>query len=221
MNYTLTRSQRKTLSIIIRDGKVIVKAPMFLDQSQIDHFVASKEAWILGKLEVYERPGIDLSTDTHARIFGDIYELSIIKNKQFSVHMDSEDKHLIISKPESMSFDLANRKLEDLFKERLIMILEDYVPYYAARLQLKTPPIKVRRYKRIHGRCSSKGELAFNTYLFHESIDFIKYVILHECAHLIEFNHSAAFYALIEAHMPDYKRIIASSKLKDTLHQDQ
>ena len=33
----------------------------------------------------------------------------------------------------------------------------------------------------------------------------IEYVVLHELAHIRHHNHSAAFYALIEKYMPDYK----------------
>lgn len=32
------------------------------------------------------------------------------------------------------------------------------------------------------------------------------YIIIHELAHLVEFNHSAKFYKVIESVMPDYKK---------------
>lgn len=220
MNYTLTRSNRKTLSIIIRDGKVLVKAPYLVSQSTIDDFVVSKSDWIEKKLAVYEQPGIDLATQDYIRIWGKLYQVRLAEAKKFEVILNQDDQILNISAPSSMSLDLVQRKLEAYLKDELIKILDLEVVRYASLLQLKTPPYKVRRYKRLHGRCSSNGELAFNTHLYHESYEFIQYVVLHECAHLIEFNHSKAFYDIIERFMPNYKEIIASSKLKDNLHQD-
>ena len=47
MEYTLIRSDRKTVSIQIKpDGTVLVRAPRRMAQKQIDAFVTSKAAWI-------------------------------------------------------------------------------------------------------------------------------------------------------------------------------
>ena len=45
--YQLTRSKRKSLSIVIgRDGTVQVKAPNWLPKHQIDQFIQQKAGWI-------------------------------------------------------------------------------------------------------------------------------------------------------------------------------
>ena len=50
MNYTLTRSRRKTLAIHIKpDGAVEVRAPLRLAKSEIERFVTSKVVWIKKK----------------------------------------------------------------------------------------------------------------------------------------------------------------------------
>ncbi len=47
MDYTLIRSGRKTVSIQLRsDGTVIVRAPRYLSQREIQRFVDSKSGWI-------------------------------------------------------------------------------------------------------------------------------------------------------------------------------
>ncbi len=46
-NYTLIRSERKTIAVqITRDGQIIVRAPLRMAQRDIDRFVASKSDWI-------------------------------------------------------------------------------------------------------------------------------------------------------------------------------
>ena len=51
MEYTLIRSRRKTLSVEIKGGKVIVRAPERLAKARIDDFLESRRGWIEKKLE--------------------------------------------------------------------------------------------------------------------------------------------------------------------------
>jgi predicted metal-dependent hydrolase len=46
MDYTLTRSRRRTVAIYINNGGVEVRAPLEMQKRDIDKFVASKERWI-------------------------------------------------------------------------------------------------------------------------------------------------------------------------------
>ena len=57
--YTLIRARRKTLGLQIKDGKVIVRAPMRLPKATIDAFVAKHEDWIVKNL-AKERAGQSL-----------------------------------------------------------------------------------------------------------------------------------------------------------------
>lgn len=57
MDYTLIvqRSKRRTLSLsIAKDGKVLVKAPLFLKNEEIEPFVRKHEAWIAKQLFLWK-----------------------------------------------------------------------------------------------------------------------------------------------------------------------
>ena len=60
--YTLVRSSRKTISIVIKsDGEVEVRCPRRCSKREIDTFVASKEAWIRKHLEtITARPEVSV-----------------------------------------------------------------------------------------------------------------------------------------------------------------
>ena len=45
-NYELIRSDRKTLGLQVKDGRVIVRAPLRATVQQIERFVREHEAWI-------------------------------------------------------------------------------------------------------------------------------------------------------------------------------
>ena len=56
------------------------------------------------------------------------------------------------------------------------------------------------------GSCMpKKNQITLNSQLIHYQERFIDYVVIHEYAHLIQPNHSKAFYSIIEKYMPDYK----------------
>lgn len=50
MKYELIRSRRKTLSLQIKDGKLLVRAPLKTPIRQIESFISEHEAWIEKKL---------------------------------------------------------------------------------------------------------------------------------------------------------------------------
>ena len=60
--YTLVRSSRKTISIVIKaDGEVEVRCPRRCSEREIDTFVVSKEAWIRKHLEtIAARPEVSV-----------------------------------------------------------------------------------------------------------------------------------------------------------------
>lgn len=55
------------------------------------------------------------------------------------------------------------------------------------------------------GSCSRAGNVNLSTRLLFAPKSVQDYVILHELAHLVELNHSARFWALVEQYMPDYR----------------
>ena len=80
------------------------------------------------------------------------------------------------------------------------------VEYWCKRLGLKAGRVKITSAQTRWGSCSSKGNICFSYLLMRCPDEFIDYVALHEVAHLTHPNHGRGFYALIERHMPDYKR---------------
>jgi len=53
--YTLVRSKRKTLALQIKDGELIVRAPMRLSRDYIEDFVRRKEDWIAAHMELQQQ----------------------------------------------------------------------------------------------------------------------------------------------------------------------
>ena len=217
MNYKLKRSKRKTIGLYIRDGELLVRAPRFVPKYKIDLFVLEKQTWIQEKLEAYRQPGINFER-SYVYLFGEKIRLDIKQGSAWSMEID--DCIRVIARSNMGKLGIEKR-MEEYFKELLEKHIDKSLRQYSQALNIKTPSYIIRKYKRIHGRCLSNGELAFNTHLYEHSLEFIDYVVLHECAHLIEFNHSKRFYAIIEKHLPNFKEIIQKDKTLLSPHQDQ
>ena len=91
------------------------------------------------------------------------------------------------------------------------------VCFYADRMNVSYGRISIREQKTRWGSCSNAGNLNFNWRLIFAPPAVLDYVVVHELAHRKEMNHSAAFYAIVEQVLPDYR---SSQKwLRENGHQ--
>jgi len=76
--------------------------------------------------------------------------------------------------------------------------------HYAQSLGRSYARLSLRDTRSRWGSCSSKGTLMYSWRLVMAPPAVLNYVAAHECAHLVEMNHSAAFWAIVAELMPDY-----------------
>ena len=50
-------------------------------------------------------------------------------------------------------------------------------------------------------------KVTLNSELIYMDIKYLDYVIVHELSHFIHFDHSKAFWSLVEENCPNYKQI--------------
>ena len=79
------------------------------------------------------------------------------------------------------------------------------VRFFAALMGVTYGRITIRNQTGRWGSCSSTGNLNFNCLLMLAPEEVRDYVIVHELAHRKEMNHSSAFWAQVEAVLPDYR----------------
>lgn len=68
--------------------------------------------------------------------------------------------------------------------------------------------IKIKNAKTRWGSASQKGGININFKLLLAPREILEYVIVHELAHIIEFNHSKRYWGLVRRACPDYKQRI-------------
>ena len=150
---------------------------------------------------------------------GKQYPIEIVASDKNSVVFDNEkivirqrvdkstSQQVNLSKSVSASksvSDLLDRwyleQAKRVFREISIPLVESMKKYNVAPKSFAIKKMKTR-----WGSCSSKGNINLNLHLIKLPEQCIKEVILHELCHLVHFNHSKDFYALMTAEMPDWK----------------
>jgi predicted metal-dependent hydrolase len=81
------------------------------------------------------------------------------------------------------------------------------VAVYANKLGVPQPPLRLSRATTLWGSCNARGVVSINWRLIQMPLYLIDYVVAHELSHLIEMNHSPAFWQLVERIYPDYKKV--------------
>lgn len=94
-------------------------------------------------------------------------------------------------------------------REALRDAAKEYLPqrveYYASIMGVCPASVRITAARTRYGSCSAKNGVCFSLYLMQYPPEAIDYVVVHELAHILHKNHSAAFYACIAAVLPDYK----------------
>ena len=98
------------------------------------------------------------------------------------------------------------RRLVDWLKSEAARELKLRSAYHAERLGVVVASITMRDQASRWGSCSSRGSLNYNWRLILAPACVLDYVAAHEVAHLVEMNHSAAFWATVKRTLPDMER---------------
>jgi predicted metal-dependent hydrolase len=94
--------------------------------------------------------------------------------------------------------------------------IERLVAVWAEKLGVQPRRVQMRTMHSKWGSCSRCGTITLDKALCWLPVDLVEYVICHELAHLLEFDHGAGFRALMSQHMPDWearKQALTSTEL--------
>lgn len=200
----IERSKRKTLTLtVLKDGNIIVKAPISMKDDVINRFVEDKQSWIREKLSIvkenknkYE----DILLFRSVLLYGNRYK--IIKSQVKQIETNDKFEILIPTKTDDSK---VVKSLVSWYKKIAKQILTDRLAFIENRVKLKSNALKFSDSKGRWGSCNSFGVIHLNWRVIMLPPKIIDYVIVHELCHLSEMNHSKNFWALVAKFMPEYE----------------
>ncbi len=216
LEYSIKRSsKRKRLSITVeRDRQVVVHAPERISDERIEDLVESKRQWIYEKVSHPQKyrgpthpPGKELVSGESALYLGQEYKIELVDKDQNEIRFD----HGFLV-PECFK-ENAMEVLRDWYitkaKEKILPRIETFAKVLGVDCRIAR--ITDNQYR--WGSCTPKNNVHINWRLIKAPMFVIDYVIVHELAHLLEGNHTARFWNIVETQCPKMKK--AKSWLKE------
>ena len=208
----IERSNRKTLSLLVlKNGSVIVKAPISMRDSTINKFVEEKQNWIKEKLLFVNKTNDkfkDIISYKQFLLYGNKYNLVLSDVKK----IETSDNFEILM-PQKYEKDKILKQLKIWYKKAAKQILQDRLSFIESRVKLKSSAMKIGDSKGRWGSCNNKGTICFNFRVIMLPPRIIDYVIVHELCHLVEMNHSKKFWDLVQKFLPNYA--VARKEIKE------
>lgn len=209
MNLTIKKSKRKSISLqCLPDGELLVHAPSRMSKREILGFVEKKSCWIerFRQTLLLSRQRENELTLTDGSLFpllGRSFRVTRTEDGKASVFVDYEEERIVIKAKDDVEARMA---LLDSIRQSADTYLPIRVGELASHMKLVYKAIRVKDQKTRWGSCSSQGNLNLNARIMLAPPEVIDYLIIHELAHLVQMNHSAAFYRIVERFCPEYRR---------------
>lgn len=199
--YEIVRSNRKTLALTIdSEAKLIVRAPIQLDEDVIREFIKKKSRWIADK-QRYVR---DYATKQSEFLLED-GENVLYLGKSYAILRKDVQEILIegnfLLVPENMTLE----GFADWMKIQGDNIIRERVDHYANLIGAKYSSVKMSNAKRRWGSCGAANTLNFAWRLVMCPQSVIDYVVVHELSHITYKDHSAKFWTRVATVMPNYR----------------
>ncbi|MCL1808560.1 MAG: M48 family metallopeptidase [Clostridiales bacterium] len=210
--YTLTRSNRKTIGLYVKNGAMEVRAPLKMTKSEIDSFVASKEKWAKEKLA--ESCKLKEARKAFALSYGDavIYRgasYPIAARLGMRVGFDGKVFYL----PQGLAPDDIKYGAVQVYRLLAKRHLTERTAHFAGIMGVTPTAVKITGAKTRWGSCSTGKSINYSWRLVMADDEVIDYVVVHELAHITEMNHSGRFWAVVEKALPNYREL--KTRLKE------
>ena len=97
---------------------------------------------------------------------------------------------------------------EKIMREKLRQESMELIKYYEPLMGVEVTGVTIRKMKTRWGSCNVKtGHINLNLELAWRTKEQLTYVIIHEMCHLLEPNHSPAFWEHVSRYMPQCKQV--------------
>ena len=222
--YTLQRSKRRKRTVQLQSSPETgfrLLVPHTMSVGDIEEFLLEHSGWIANN-----RPDPDQATpeprwvDGGTVMFrGQDVALKVLEHASNetdngpppSVVKSLTGDEVSVNIPPGMDEDDKSRFIRQLLLNWYRQEAGDHfrtrVTVYANVMGVKPRHIKLSNARKRWGSCSEKRSINLNWRLIMLDDRVIDYVIVHELAHIVELNHSARFWRVVEGVVPDYREM--------------
>ncbi|MGB0799594.1 MAG: M48 family metallopeptidase, partial [Planktomarina sp.] len=190
------RSRRLSLRLSRMRAQATLTMPPHCTMSEAERFVREKESWLRQHFAATPER-VTVGFDTKILIEG--RPVPICQGTGRRTHLTSD---ALLVPPGD---DMIGARVKAFLKLRAKSALHTATQHYADALGQNFGRITLRDTTSRWGSCSSQRNINYSWRLIMAPKEVLNYVAAHEVAHLIEMNHSPAYWAQVARVYPNYQ----------------
>ncbi len=205
-------SKAKRLRLAVKPGLIELVVPSGAAEAQALAFLNRHRAWAEAKLQELEAKAGCLPAvagfASNATLPWRGKELPLLIREAAGLNLRvTVDEAVRISLPEGLGQtrdELALRAFQAWVRPWLRTQVALLAGRHTPRLGLLPRDIRVKAMKTRWGSCGPRNDININWLLALAPESVLEYVVVHELCHILERNHSPAFWSLVAKHLPGY-----------------
>ena len=218
--YTLKRCRRRTIGMRIDSDGLTVRIPSRESLRGVESVLRDKADWIVKKLDEWENKKSSRLAWEEESIFpllGEPWQLAatgtgIMRMTRATVTGGVKERQLKLPLPSVLTTQQIEEIVMEWYRDQALTCFSERIAFYADKLGVARPQLRLSRAKTLWGSCNSRGVVHLHWRLIQMPLNLVDYVVAHELSHLIEMNHSPAFWQTVGRVYPDY--LTARKQLK-------
>ena len=213
VSYTLKRRKCRAISIKIDCDGLTVSVPTRETLRWIESVLKERADWVLKKLDEWKNKESTSLVWEESAIFpllGEPWRIAItsagmkemipVKTKKMA-----EESQLELPLPSTVDSQEIEKTVMEWYYKQAHIYFSKRIKFFSNKLGVPCPQLRLSHAKTQWGSCDIRGVVHLNWRLIQLSIRLVDYVIAHELSHLIEMNHSSAFWRTVESIYPEYQ----------------
>ena len=190
------RARRFSLRVSQLDGRITLSMPQRARDGEAMDFARAHEAWLraaLARRPALRPVGLGQQIPVEGRL------LTLTPGPGRSTRRDGDS--LLIPGDPAQAAARTSAYLKTLARDRLAAASD----HYAGLLGRKVTRLTLRDTRSRWGSCAHDGALMYSWRLIMAPPEVLTYVAAHEVAHMVEMNHSSAFWAVVSGLYPGWQ----------------
>lgn len=201
--YRLQRTQRRrTIALLIDEQGLRIAAPLHATQRAIDAMLREHASWVLRKIGDWQQkrpPPRRWEAGERIMLYG--APLTLAPQPGIDHPQLDEDRLLFGAHLAPAAIESGVR---GWLRTQALACFGRSCRDFSSRLGLASPELRLSDARTRWGSCHASGRIRMNWRLVQAPQAWIDYVAAHEVAHLVQMNHSPAFWRAVAALVPDY-----------------
>lgn len=202
----LVRSSRGTVGLTVtREGLLVVRAPRRLPEAEVARLVELKGEWIRRTQERFrarmsERPVHHYREGETFLLLGEPRTLRIVEGARPALDLEGVFRLSAAGVPKGRAL------FEAWYRRRAAEDFGERTARWGVRMGVAPTRLALSGARTKWGSCDARGVVRFAWRTIMAPPAVIDYLVVHELAHLKVRGHQRAFWAVVEAHLPDWRR---------------